>query len=196
MTVATLEADGNKGKRVDVHAFRRLPNGLTMIAESGVGRIIEVVSGMPYDQFLSSQLFEPLGMKDSRFYPGEKLQERIVTLYSKNKDTGELQPVPPRGDLASRDRPPLATSGLYSTAPDIARFCQMLLNGGELDGRRYLKPETIKLFELIQSGGVFHKLPALIEGNRNEPPESENDSRAKPFDLSVSIIFAVEMADF
>jgi CubicO group peptidase (beta-lactamase class C family) len=119
-----------------------------------VGRIIEVVSGMPYDQFLSSQLFEPLGMKDSRFYPGENLQQRIATLYSKNPDTGNLQPVPRRRNLASRDHPPLPSSGLYSTAPDLARFCQMLLNGGRLDGKRYLKAETITLLATPRTGDL------------------------------------------
>jgi CubicO group peptidase (beta-lactamase class C family) len=119
-----------------------------------VGRIIELVSGMPFDQFLSSRIFEPLGMKDSRFYPGEKLQTRIVTRYAKNKDTGELQPIAPRQDLASRDHPPLPTSGLYSTAPDIARFCQMLLNGGSLEGKRFLKPETVALFATPRTGAL------------------------------------------
>jgi CubicO group peptidase (beta-lactamase class C family) len=119
-----------------------------------VGRIIEVVSGVSYDQFLSQRLFEPLGMHDTRFYPGEKLQQRLVTLYSKNRETGELEPVARRTDPASRDRPPLATSGIYSTAPDIARVCQMLLNGGELDGKRYLKPETIKLFSTPRTGDL------------------------------------------
>lgn len=116
------------------------------------GRIIEVVSGVSYDQYLSHQLFEPLGMNSARFYPGEKMQERIVTLYTKNKETGELQPVPRRADLAARSRPPLATSGLYCTAGDYARLCQMLLNGGELDGKRFLKTETIQLLTTPRTG--------------------------------------------
>lgn len=119
-----------------------------------VGRIIEVVSGMPYDQYLSSQLFEPLKMASTRFYPGEKMQQRMATLYSKNKDTGALEAVPRRRDPALRDRPPLPSSGIYSTAPDIARVCQMVLNGGELDGKRYLKPETIKLLATPRTGAL------------------------------------------
>lgn len=119
-----------------------------------VGHIIEVVSGVSFDQFLSQRLFEPLGMRDTRFYLDEKMQQRMVTLYSRNKETGQLEPVPRRGDPSSRDRPPLATSGLYSTAPDFARFCQMLLNGGQLDGKRYLKPETIKLFSAPRTGSM------------------------------------------
>ncbi len=124
----------------------------TQSAINVAGRIVEVVSGVAFDQFLSQHLFEPLGMKDARFYPDGKLQERIVTLYAKNKTSGELDPLPRRADLASRDHPALPTSGLYCTAPDYARFCQMLLNGGELDGKRFLKPETVKLLTTPRTG--------------------------------------------
>jgi CubicO group peptidase (beta-lactamase class C family) len=65
-----------------------------------------------------------------------------------------VSPVPPRLDLASHNRPPLATSGLYSTAGDYARLCQMLLNGGELNGRRYLKPDAVKLFSTPRTGDL------------------------------------------
>ncbi len=119
-----------------------------------VGRIIEVVSGMSYDQFLSSRLFEPLGMSSTRFYPGEKLQERMVTRYAKDPATGELRPVARPANLALRDRPPLPTSGLWSTAPDIARFCQMLLRGGELDGKRILQSDTVKLMAAPRTGDL------------------------------------------
>jgi CubicO group peptidase (beta-lactamase class C family) len=125
--------------------------------QSGINtaaRIVEVVSGVIFDQFLSSRLFEPLGMNSTRFYPGEKLQQRMVTLYSKHKETGLVDAVPRRTDLASRDRPPLATSGLYSTAGDYARVCQMLLHGGELDGRRYLTPEAVRLLATPRTGDL------------------------------------------
>jgi len=125
--------------------------------QSGIntaGRIVEVVSGLPFDQFLSRELFEPLGMSSTRFYPDEKLQERIVTLYARDKTTGELRPQPRRTDLASHDHPPLATSGIYSTAPDYARFCQMLLNGGELNGHHFLQPATIKLLTSPRTGAL------------------------------------------
>jgi CubicO group peptidase (beta-lactamase class C family) len=133
------------------------PGARWKYTQSGInvaGRIIEVVSGVPFDQYLSHHLFEPLGMNDTRFYPGEKMQQRIATLYAKNKETGQLEPRPRRSDIAVRDRPPLPTSGIYSTAPDIARFCQMLLNGGSLDGKRFLKPETIKLFATPRTGDL------------------------------------------
>ena len=112
--------------------------------QSGINaaaRIVEVVSGMTFDAFLQKRLFDPLGMKDTTFYPTDAQRARLVTAYAKNKDTGALEPVPPRADFGPRDRPPQGNGGLYSTAPDYARFCQMLLNGGTLDGRRYLSAD-------------------------------------------------------
>jgi CubicO group peptidase (beta-lactamase class C family) len=125
--------------------------------QSGIntaGRIVEIVTGLSYDQFLQQRLFDPLGMRDTTFYPTDKQAPRIVTLYTKDKETGNLEPVARRADFNSHDRPPLATSGIYSTAPDFARLCQMLLNGGELDGKRYLKPETIRLFATPRTGDL------------------------------------------
>lgn len=133
------------------------PGSRWKYTQSGINtaaRIVEVVSGVGFDQFLSSRLFEPLGMNSTRFYPGGKMQQRMATLYAKDKDTGAVKPVPPRTDLASRDRPPLATSGLYSTATDFGRLCQMLLNGGELDGRRYLSPEALKSLATPRTGDL------------------------------------------
>jgi CubicO group peptidase (beta-lactamase class C family) len=75
-----------------------------------------------------------------------------VTAYAKNKDTGVLEPVPPRAEFGSRDRPPQGNGGLYSTAHDYARFCQMLLNGGTLEGRRYLGAAAMKLLTTPQTG--------------------------------------------
>src|SRR6266436_5827454 len=102
-----------------------------------LGRVIEVASGQPLDQFLDSRLFKPLGMVDTGFWvPPEKLA-RLVD--------------PPVGaeTLFDRDvtKPTTLFSGgggLVSTAADYLRFCQMVLNGGELDGVRILKPATVR----------------------------------------------------
>src|SRR5688500_1598896 len=106
--------------------------------QSGInaaGRIVEVVSGMTFDVFLQQRLFEPLGMKDSGFYPTDAQRARLATGYAKNKDTGALEPVPPRaGYEGTRDRPPQGNGGLYSTPQDYLRFCQMLLSGGTFEG--------------------------------------------------------------
>jgi len=125
--------------------------------QSGINaaaRIVEVVSGQTFDQFLQTRLFDPLGMKDTTFYPTDTQRARLVTAYAKNKDTGALDPVPPRDDFGTRGRPPQGNGGLYSTAPDYARFCQMLLNGGTLDGHRYLSAAAMKFLTTPQTGDM------------------------------------------
>ena len=71
--------------------------------QSGInaaGRIVEVVSGMTFDAFLQKRLFDPLGMKHTTFYIGEAQRARLATAYAKNKETGALEPVPPRPNSA------------------------------------------------------------------------------------------------
>jgi len=125
--------------------------------QSGINataRIVEVVSGLSYDQFLQQRLFDPLGMKDTTFYPTDAQRARMVTAYAFNKGTNELEPVPPRGDFGTRDRPPQGNGGLYSTAPDYARFCQMLLGGGTDEGHRYLSAEAMQFLSTPQTGDL------------------------------------------
>jgi len=131
------------------------PGAKWQYTQSGInaaGRIVEVVSGLSFDQFLQQRLFDPLGMKDTTFYPTEAQRARLVTAYAKNKDTGALEAVPPRADYGPRDRPPQGNGGLYSSARDYARFCQMLLGGGSYDGRRYLSADAIKFLTTPQTG--------------------------------------------
>jgi CubicO group peptidase (beta-lactamase class C family) len=125
--------------------------------QSGINaaaRIVEVVSGMTFDAFLQQRLFDPLGMKDTTFYLTPGLRSRLATAYAKNKDTGLLEATPPRADFGPRDRPPQGNGGLYSTAPDYARFCQMLLNGGSFAGRRYLSPAAMTFLTVPQTGDL------------------------------------------
>jgi len=125
--------------------------------QSGINaaaRIVEVVSGQTFDAFLQERLFNPLGMKHTTFYLAPGLHSQLVTAYAKNKETGLLEPVPPRPEFGPRDRPPQGNGGLYSTAPDYARFCQMLLNGGALEGRRYLTPGAMKFLTTPQTGSL------------------------------------------
>jgi CubicO group peptidase (beta-lactamase class C family) len=125
--------------------------------QSGINaaaRIVEVVSGMTFDAFLQKRLFDPLGMKHTTFYLTPELRSQLVTAYAKNKETGLLEPVPPRPEFGPRDRPPQGNGGLYSTAPDYARFCQMLLNGGTLEGHRYLSSAAMKFLITPQTGDL------------------------------------------
>ncbi|MGC3959494.1 MAG: serine hydrolase domain-containing protein [Verrucomicrobiota bacterium] len=133
------------------------PGAKWQYCQSGINagaRIVEVVSGMSFDAFLQKRLFDPLGMTNTTFYPTAEQRARLVTAYAKNKDTGALDAVPPRPDFGPRDRPPQGNGGLFSTAPDYARFCQMLLNGGSLDGKRYLSAEALKFLATPQTGNM------------------------------------------
>jgi len=123
--------------------------------QSGINaaaRVVEVVSGMTFDTFLQKRLFDPLGMKHTTFYLTSEQRSRLATAYAKNKESGLLEAVPPRPEFGPRDRPPQGNGGLYSTAPDYARFCQMLLNGGTLEGRQYLSAAAMKFLTTPQTG--------------------------------------------
>ena len=111
------------------------------------GRIIEVVSGMPYEQFMEQRLFHPLGMKDTTFWPTPGQVRRLAKSYKANAaKTGleETTITQLRYPLTDRTRQPMPAGGLFSTASDVARFCQMVLNGGTLNGKRYLSAEAVK----------------------------------------------------
>ena len=129
-----------------------------------LGRIVEVASGQPLDVFCRERIFEPLKMKDTSFYlPPEKLT-RLAALYKPGKDGQSLVRV---GDGLMKEGRLVYSgsfqhkgpktyfsggSGLVSTAPDYFRFLQMLVNGGELDGIRVLKPSTVKTMTANQIG--------------------------------------------
>ena len=111
-------------------------------------RVLEVVSGQSYEDFMDKRLFGPLGMKDTTFWPNAEQVSRLAKTYkpdaSKKKlalgGLGQLQ-----ADLTDRaHRFPMPAGGLFSTDKDVATFCRMLLNGGELDGRRYLSAAALK----------------------------------------------------
>jgi CubicO group peptidase (beta-lactamase class C family) len=104
-----------------------------------LGRVIEVVSGQPFDQFLQSRLFAPLRMVDTGFHVPEDKLARLVAV------PGAQPAALSDGDVAKRQTFFSGGGGIVSAAPDVLRFCQMLLNGGELDGVRILKPETVAL---------------------------------------------------
>lgn len=133
------------------------PGSQWRYCQSGINtaaRVVEVVSGQTFDQFLQQRLFDPLGMKDTTFYLSAEQRARLVTAYAKNKDTGALEAVPPRPEFGPRDRPPQGNGGLYSTATDYARFCQMLLNGGKWNGHRYLRREALTWLTQPQTGDL------------------------------------------
>ena len=110
-----------------------------------LGYLIGKISGEPFERFLRTRIFDPLGMADTGFFapPGEA--GRLAACYTLTPKGVELQDDPTTSPYLS---PPSFVSGgggLVSTAQDYLRFCQMVLNGGELDGRRYVSPKTLQL---------------------------------------------------
>ncbi|RBP43824.1 CubicO group peptidase (beta-lactamase class C family) [Roseimicrobium gellanilyticum] len=149
---------------------------------NAAGRIVEVVSGMPYPEFLQQRLFTPLGMKDTTFWPTEEQASRLASSVRLNKDKTALEDVKLDANLPAETFAKLSKTatvprrvfdnfgvgkfseyankygepagGLFSTATDMGRFCQMLLNGGTFDGKRYLTENAVKAMSSVQSGDV------------------------------------------
>lgn len=145
------------------------------------GRIIEVVSGLPYAEFIERRLVEPLGMKDTTCWPNEEQAARLAHTVRRSEggDLVELKqdenvkpevvakwsggthvPAAVRADMGAgialdyAKRYANPAGGYFSTAPDLARFCRMLLRGGELDGRRYLSEKAVREMSSVQTGGL------------------------------------------
>ena len=135
------------------------PGSKWKYCQSGIltlGRIVEIVSGEPFEVFLRTRIFDPLGMKDTTFYLTEAQMPRWVIPAKREgeqlwpAEIGLLYGHPPTW----RDHYPASNGGLFSTAPDYTRFAQMLLNGGVLDGRRYLTAESVRMMSTVQTGDL------------------------------------------
>jgi CubicO group peptidase (beta-lactamase class C family) len=115
-----------------------------------LGALIEAVSGQPLDEFVRTRILEPLGMEDTHFYLPLDKRDRLATVYSATNDGLDRAPDPGQmvGQGAYIDGPRTSFSGgagLLSTVTDYARFLQMTLNGGELEGTRLLSRKTVEL---------------------------------------------------
>jgi CubicO group peptidase (beta-lactamase class C family) len=116
-----------------------------------LGRIIEVVSGQKYQDFINERVFQPLKMKDSHFFVPEEKYNRIASIYI--LEGGKLK----KSNLdiyhtgANYSSP---EAGLYSTAPDLFRFYQMMLNGGTLDGQQILSRASVDLMTRVHTGDL------------------------------------------
>lgn len=122
-----------------------------------LGRIVEIVSGQSFDQFLRERIFEPLGIKDLYFKPGETALPRLATVYRKNSGSLEKQARPDYANLKYFS----GAGGLLSTTEDYLQFAQMLLNGGQLNGKRLLSPKTVELMAAVH---VPDTLPGRPKG--------------------------------
>jgi CubicO group peptidase (beta-lactamase class C family) len=127
-----------------------------------LGRLVEVVSGQPLDEFFSTKILKPLRMDDTAFYVPQEKWGRLVTLYALNPD-GTVRRSSEAEQEGAKKKPILLMggAGLMSTASDYARLTQMLLNGGELDGVRILGRKTVDLMrsdllgDLPRFGGIL-----------------------------------------
>ena len=134
------------------------------------GRIIEVVAGVPFDKFLNDRLLEPLGMDETVFVPSRDQIQRLAKSYKPDAANIGLEETPNTFlsyPLTDPVRQPIPGGGLFSTAADLARFCRMILNGGELDGRRYVSEASIREMTTKQTGPQIEKAYGLgwgIEG--------------------------------
>lgn len=122
-----------------------------------LGCIVEAVSGEAFADFLQQRLLAPLGMGDTTFHPSEEQLKRLAVSHAPTEDGQRLEETGISmitGPLQSPRRTVLPGSGLFSTMADMFRFYQMILNGGIIDGRRYLAADTVKEMTRIQTGNL------------------------------------------
>jgi CubicO group peptidase (beta-lactamase class C family) len=130
-----------------------------------LGRLVEVVSGKPLDEFFRTRIFEPLGMKDTYFFPPESKISRLATAYTYYADKGLNRfpdtPIREKSFVYSADYPTKGPkklysggAGLVSTAMDYARFCQMMLDDGRPGGTRLLSRKSVELMSHDQLGKI------------------------------------------
>lgn len=130
-----------------------------------LGRLVEVVSGMPFDEFLRTRIFEPLAMKDTYFFVPDNKLDRLATAYTYYPDKGLNRfpdtPITEGSFTYSADYPYRGPkklfsggAGLNSTAADYARFCEMMLQGGKLGNVRILSRKSVELMTHDQLGKI------------------------------------------
>jgi len=115
-----------------------------------LSRVVEVVSGQTFDAFLKQRVFDPLGMKDTGFFPAAGKESRLVTIYQLTPQG--LRP----GNQAVSNVYFSGAGGLMSTAEDYLQFAQMMLNEGQLNGRRFLGPRTMQLMVSNHTGDMVN----------------------------------------
>jgi CubicO group peptidase (beta-lactamase class C family) len=122
-----------------------------------LGRLVEAISGETLDQYFQEKIFGPLGMKDSNFYVAEEKWNRLAVLYSP-KQGGGIQKSTAGAQESFKHKPNLLLggAGVTSTLDDYARFYQMLLNDGQLDGVRILSRKSVEMMRTEDLGGLPH----------------------------------------
>jgi len=122
-----------------------------------LGRVVEVVSGHSFADFVQDRLLKPLGMKDTTFWPSASQAKRLAKSYQPGKDKGSLEETNIwfiKGDLTDHSRTAFPSGGLFSTTQDMWRFYQMALNRGEFNGRRILSRQGVDQMTRTQTGDI------------------------------------------
>jgi CubicO group peptidase (beta-lactamase class C family) len=129
-----------------------------------LGRLVEIWSGQKFDTFLDDRVFKPLGMTDTGFWVRPDQRDRLTTAYQPAAGDG-LTAIETEPDAPFTERPALLEGavGLISTVPDYLRFCQMLLNRGELNGVRILSAKTV---DMMTANSLSDEVLALRGGRR------------------------------
>ena len=123
--------------------------GYSNMGIATLGRIVEVVSGKPFEVYLTERVFGPLGMSDSHFFVPEGKLGRVASIY-RREQSGLIREK--RYDPRPGARYAMPEGGLYSTAPDLFRLYQMMLNGGVLDGQRVLSKAAVEVMTRVHTG--------------------------------------------
>jgi CubicO group peptidase (beta-lactamase class C family) len=131
-----------------------------------IGRYVEAVSGQPLDEFLKKRVLDPLKMADTDFWVPKDKAGRIATLYTQ-PEPGKLVAGRAAEQITTKPKLFLGGQGLCSTTADYERFCLMLLNRGELDGAKILKPETVDLMfqNHLKGSGQKYGLGGAVDGD-------------------------------
>ncbi len=112
-----------------------------------LGRVLEIASGMPLDEFLEQRIFAPLGMRAITFWPAENRWPRVATVYQRQEQRLVKAVMP--NDTLGRNVYFRGSGGLYSTAESYVPFGMMLANGGELDGVRLLSRKSVEMLGAV-----------------------------------------------
>lgn len=151
------------------------------ISTDVLGRLVEVISGKPFDVFLREKILRPLGMTDTDFHVPESKLDRFAVNYALNAE-GALTAIDDSRDTRYAKPPPLASGGggLVSTASDYLRFCRMMLNKGELEGTRLLGRKTVELMMMNHLKGDM--------ADMGQPRFSESTYEGIGFGLGFSVM--------
>ncbi|MFJ9656595.1 serine hydrolase domain-containing protein [Streptomyces griseoflavus] len=151
------------------------------VASNVLGRIIEVVSGRPLDEYLAERVFRPLGMSDAGFQVTDDRVTRLAELYGESDDGG-IEPIP---GLPLRGRPRFlsGSGGMVASAHDVHRFMELLRRRGELDGVRLLAPDTVDLMTRNHLPG-----DADLRAVGSRPAHDQPGNDGVGFGLGVSVV--------